>query len=67
MQALGFKIAAYPLTLLSAAVAAMHDALASLGQGTTPERLTSFDALREVVGFDAYDAALTELDKKTGA
>ena len=45
----------------------MHDALASLGQGATPERLTSFEALREVVGFDAYDAALTELDKKSGA
>jgi 2-methylisocitrate lyase-like PEP mutase family enzyme len=67
LEALGFKIAAYPLTLLSAAVAAMHDALASLGQGTTPGRLTSFEALREVVGFDAYDAALTELDKKSGA
>ena len=67
LEALGFKIAAYPLTLLSAAVAAMHDALASLGQGATPERLTSFEALREVVGFDAYDAALTELDKKSGA
>jgi len=63
LEALGFKIAAYPLTLLSVAIAAMRDALSSLEQGVTPERLTSFQALRDVVGFDDYDAELAKLDK----
>jgi 2-methylisocitrate lyase-like PEP mutase family enzyme len=55
---LGFKIAAYPLTLLSASVAAMEAALESLRAGeTTPHRLT-FEALRERVGFPDYEALL---------
>jgi 2-methylisocitrate lyase-like PEP mutase family enzyme len=59
LEALGFRIAAYPLTLLSSAARAMQDALAALARGETPERLLGFDELRELVGFDAYDAALT--------
>lgn len=55
LEALGFKIAAYPLTLLAAATRAMSDALASLAAGEPPQALTPFDALRELVGFDAYD------------
>jgi 2-methylisocitrate lyase-like PEP mutase family enzyme len=55
LEALGYKLAAYPLTLLSAAVHAMRGALASLARGETPERLLPFDELRGVVGFDAYD------------
>jgi 2-methylisocitrate lyase-like PEP mutase family enzyme len=58
LEELGFRIAAYPLTLLSAAVRAMQDALASLARGEAPERLLGFEELRELVGFDAYDAAL---------
>ena len=58
LEALGYSIAAYPLTLLSAAVAAMEQALAALAQGRTPEGLLSFDELRERVGFDDYDQAL---------
>ena len=58
LQELGFRIAAYPLTLLSAAARAMQDALAALARGEPPERLLGFDELRELVGFDAYDAAL---------
>ena len=46
-----------PLTLLSAATRAMQDALAALHKGEVPERLAEFDALREIVGFDDYDAA----------
>lgn len=53
---MGFKIAAYPLTLLSAAARAMGDALAQLSQGTHPERLLGFTELRELVGFPRYDA-----------
>jgi len=53
---LGYAIAAYPLTLLSAAVRAMDEALASLRAGTSPERLLPFETLREIVGFPDYDA-----------
>lgn len=56
LEALGYKLAAYPLTLLSSAVHAMRDALASLKRGGTPERMLSFEELRNLVGFDAYDS-----------
>jgi 2-methylisocitrate lyase-like PEP mutase family enzyme len=56
LEALGFKIAAYPLTLLHASVYAMREALAGLREGRPLERRLSFAALRELVGFDAYDA-----------
>jgi 2-methylisocitrate lyase-like PEP mutase family enzyme len=55
---IGYGIAAYPLTLLSAAVYAMREALAELAAGQTPERRVDFRTLRELVGFDAYDALL---------
>ena len=57
LQALGFQLAAYPLTLLSAAVAAMQAALEDLAAGRHPQRgLVGFEELRRIVGFDAYDA-----------
>jgi 2-methylisocitrate lyase-like PEP mutase family enzyme len=56
LEALGYRIAAYPLTLLSSSVRAMQQALASLGQGETPPGILPFAELREIVGFDAYDA-----------
>ena len=59
LESLGFRIAAYPLTLLSVAVQAIGAALARMRAGEHPadsERI-SFAALRELVGFDAYDAA----------
>jgi 2-methylisocitrate lyase-like PEP mutase family enzyme len=55
LEQLGYKIAAYPLTLLSAATRAMQEALASLAAGQRPERLLGFEALRSVVGFPDYD------------
>jgi 2-methylisocitrate lyase-like PEP mutase family enzyme len=58
LEALGYRIAAYPLTLLSSAARAMQEALAALARGETPPRLLAFAELRELVGFDAYDAAL---------
>ncbi|MBE7473916.1 MAG: carboxyvinyl-carboxyphosphonate phosphorylmutase [Anaerolineae bacterium] len=51
---IGYKIAAYPLTLLSAAARAMQEALTSLKAGQHPERLLEFATLREIVGFPAY-------------
>jgi 2-methylisocitrate lyase-like PEP mutase family enzyme len=59
LEELGFRIAAYPLTLLSVAVQAIGDALAQMKTGEHPadrERI-SFAALRELVGFPAYDEA----------
>ena len=56
LEALGYRIAAYPLTLLNAAIGAMEQALASLEQGESPPGLMSFARLRGIVGFDDYDA-----------
>jgi 2-methylisocitrate lyase-like PEP mutase family enzyme len=54
LEEIGYKIAAYPLTLLSAAARAMEEALAALRAGQHPDRLLDFAALRELVGFPAY-------------
>jgi 2-methylisocitrate lyase-like PEP mutase family enzyme len=56
LEEIGFALAAYPLTLLSAAMRAMTEALSELGAGRHPERLLDFAELRRIVGFDAYDA-----------
>jgi 2-methylisocitrate lyase-like PEP mutase family enzyme len=55
LEAIGYRIAAYPLTLLSAATRAMRDALAALAAGRSPDSLLDFERLREIVGFPAYD------------
>lgn len=56
LQELGFALAAYPLTLLSAAVRAMCDVLGDLSRGCDPSpRLVPFDELRRIVGFAAYE------------
>ncbi|TCD57533.1 carboxyvinyl-carboxyphosphonate phosphorylmutase [Synechococcus sp. BS55D] len=57
---IGIHLAAYPLTLLACAAAAMKEALEDLAVGRTPERMMDFSALRELVGFDDYDALLGE-------
>jgi 2-methylisocitrate lyase-like PEP mutase family enzyme len=56
LEALGYRLAAYPLTLLSAAARAMEEALSALAEGRPVERRLSFGELRERVGFDAYEA-----------
>jgi 2-methylisocitrate lyase-like PEP mutase family enzyme len=54
---LGYRLAAYPLTLLSAAVKAMQGALEDLAAQRDPgDRLLPFGALRAAVGFDDYYA-----------
>lgn len=58
LEEIGFRIAAYPLTLLSSAARAMEQALAAIASGERAPGILSFEALRELVGFDAYDAAL---------
>jgi len=54
LEEIGYKIAAYPLTLLSAATRAMQEALAALKAGTHPGGLVDFAQLRDIVGFPEY-------------
>lgn len=56
---LGYKIAAYPLTLLSCAVQAMIEALEALKQGQSPERRLPFAQLKTRLGFEDYDRQLS--------
>jgi 2-methylisocitrate lyase-like PEP mutase family enzyme len=67
LEDLGYRIAAYPLTLLAAAVAAMRDALGDLAAGRTPPRLTDFATLRAMLGFDDYDRLLAAYADPDGA
>ena len=53
---LGFTVAAYPLTLMSAAMKAMVEALDTLKTESHPTALLDFAELRARVGFDAYYA-----------
>ena len=56
LEALGFRIAAYPLTLLHASIHAQREALEGLREGRSLKRRLDFGALRTLLGFDAYDA-----------
>ena len=55
LRELGYNFAAYPLTLLSAAMNAMQASLAAFAAGTHPqEQVLDFADLRRIVGFDDY-------------
>ncbi|KAJ8901556.1 hypothetical protein NDN08_003765 [Rhodosorus marinus] len=57
LEELGYKIAAYPLTLLSSAVKSMEEALVVLRAGDVSKvkpMLKEFTDLQELVGFDDY-------------
>ena len=54
LEVLGYKIAVYPLTLLSVSIRAMREALASLQQGLEPQGLLDFEELKAAVGFPGY-------------
>lgn len=54
---IGYRILAYPLTLLSAAMRAMIESLEDMKAGRHPEaRLLGFSELRERLGFEDYYA-----------
>jgi len=57
LEAMGYKIAVYPLTLLSVSIHAMRAALASLKQGEKPQGQLDFEELQAAVGFPEYYAA----------
>ncbi|MBB98937.1 MAG: carboxyvinyl-carboxyphosphonate phosphorylmutase [Rhodobacteraceae bacterium] len=55
LERIGYRLAAYPLTLLSAAIKAMQGALSEMASGRHPDAaLLPFADLRKAVGFDAY-------------
>lgn len=58
LQEIGYRIAAYPLTLLNSAVYAMREALTDLKAGRTPTRRVDFATIRDIVGFGEYDLKL---------
>jgi 2-methylisocitrate lyase-like PEP mutase family enzyme len=58
LEEIGFRVAAYPLTLLSSATRAMQEALTALAAGRPAPALLSFSELQSVVGFTEYDEGL---------
>ena len=56
LEALGYKIAVYPLTLLNVSIHAMRDALGSLLRSERPAAAMDFEELKKAVGFPAYYA-----------
>ena len=54
LEAIGYKIAVFPLTLLNSAIVAMQDALIALAQHQDPERIMDFERLKDIVGFNDY-------------
>jgi len=58
LEDIGYRIAAYPLSLMAAAMQAMVETLDCLRRGTPrDEHLMSFSELRRRIGFDDYYAA----------
>ena len=62
LKEIGYKIAAYPLTLLSSSIYAMREALHCIREGRTPTRILDFSELQAVVGFPEYDETLRRLE-----
>lgn len=63
LEDIGYRLAAYPLSLMSAAMKAMMDVLADLGAGRPrDEKLMDFKELRRRIGFDAYYEASSAYD-----
>jgi len=63
LEELGYKIAAYPLTLLSASIYAVKKALSSLKNGKSFDDLIDFKDLRSLLGFPEYDETLRRLEE----
>ena len=66
LDEIGYKLAVYPVTLLSAGIRAMQDALAALQSGRQPVGLLDFADLCDVVGFNDYydlERRYTEVDR----
>jgi 2-methylisocitrate lyase-like PEP mutase family enzyme len=56
LEAIGYKIAVYPLTLLNVSIQAMRAALARLTQSEPASTAMDFEELKKAVGFPEYYA-----------
>jgi 2-methylisocitrate lyase-like PEP mutase family enzyme len=56
LEAIGYKIAVYPLTLLNVSIQAMRTALESLARSERPAAAMEFEELKAAVGFPAFYA-----------
>lgn len=56
LEDMGFKLVAYPLSLLGVSIRAMQDALVDLKRGDIPKNVPHFSDLQDVVGFTSYFA-----------
>lgn len=56
LEAMGYDIAVYPLSLLSASIKAMQETLAFIKRGEEPQNVLHFDELQAAVGFPEYYA-----------
>ena len=56
LEAIGYKIAVYPLTLLNVSIAAMREALQQLRRGEPVAEAMDFTDLKAAVGFPEYMA-----------
>ena len=65
LEAIGYKIAVYPLTLLNVSIQAMRAALASLRRSERPASAMDFEDLKKAVGFPAYYAEEARYALKT--
>ena len=54
LRELGYQIVAYPLTMILASLRAMENALGHIKRGQPPGSLSTFEHLKEVVGFPEY-------------
>ncbi|XP_009785440.2 uncharacterized protein [Nicotiana sylvestris] len=56
LEELGYKIVAYPLSLMGVSICAMQDALSAIkgGRIPSPGSMPSFEELKEILGFNTY-------------
>ncbi|GJW96590.1 pyruvate/phosphoenolpyruvate kinase [Tanacetum coccineum] len=56
LEDIGYKIVAYPLSLMGVSIRAMEDALVAIKGGRVPPpgSMASFDEVKEVLGFNTY-------------
>jgi 2-methylisocitrate lyase-like PEP mutase family enzyme len=67
LEALGYKIAVYPLTLLNVSITAMRTALGSLARFERPALVMDFEDLKKAVGFPEYYAEEVRYGGPAGA
>ena len=55
LEDIGFKIAVFPLTLMSASVKTMQESLKNMKNKTYNTNVSKFSDIRDIVGFNEYD------------